>query len=423
MARKNRNVPPQEEPPLPLTQVRYVITTGPRTSDPVDGYYALFHEGFSLCSGKGTTREAAIADLLPKLQEHLLREWQESKHKLLPIPLPTDAEINTIIVSIPDIFGEKYALPDEQRRKKMQQQPRVAIYIEKLPDEWGESIKRHFASRLPECRTYAKEQGWQVVALYDEAEHPKKTSLFDNIRAGTVDIVLVHSLHELSHKKGEVLTLYEEMKAAGVRLYKKGEGDFASLLQEDERFTNFIYQLDPTLHSEWIDTYTAAQQSQGSHAISSTSAKEQECAISYIKEQECAMSYIEERNGSLDLSRQIQQDIEAAIYLCAPTEAELVEQETRCKALAKEQGFTVLAIYQELVADEDGERRRALVRIFLRPFPFQVVIVDDLTRFASEREIADDIIVELYRQHCYVFPVREDDFKRIDQRLEKEEKQ
>lgn len=412
MARKNRNVPPEEEPPRPLTQVRYVITTGPRTSDPVDGYYALFHEGFSICSGEGETREAAIADLLPKLEEYLLREWQESKHKLLPIPLPTDAEISTIIVSIPDVFGEKYALPDEQRRKKMQQRPRVAIYIEKLPGEWGESIKRHFASRLPECRTYAKEQGWQVVVIYNEAEHPKKTSLFDDIHTGAVDIVLVYSLHELSHKKGEVLTLYEEMKAAGVHLYEKREGNFESLLQEDERFTNFIYQLDSTLRSEWIDTYTAAQRSQGSHTISSTSAKEQERA----------MSYIEERNGSLDLSRQIQQDIEAAIYLCAPTEAELAEQETRCKALAKEQGFTVLAIYQELVADEEGERRRALVRIFLRPFPFKVVIVDDLTRFAPEREVADDIIIELYRQHCYVFPVKEDDFKSIDQHLEKEDR-
>jgi hypothetical protein len=184
-------------------------------------------------------------------------------------------------------------------------------------------------------------------------------------------------------------------------------------LQEDERFTNFIYQLDSTLRSEWIDTYTAAQRNQGSHAISSTLAKEQERA----------MSYIEERNGSLDLSRQIQQDIEAAIYLCAPTEAELAEQEARCKALAKEQGFTVLAIYQELVTDEEGERRRALVRIFLRPFPFKVVIVDDLTRFASEREVADDIIIELYRQNCYVLPVTEDDFKSVDQRLEDEDKQ
>lgn len=410
MVRKKRNDLPQEESPQPLTQARYVITTSPKTNDPVDGYYALFYEGFSMCSGEGETREAAIADLLPKLQEHLLREWQESRHKLLPTPLPIDAEISTIIVSIPDIFGEKYALPNEQRRKKMQQRPRVAIYIEKLPSKWGEHIKRHFASRLPECRTYAKEQGWQVVAIYDEAEHPKKTSLFDNIHTGAVDIVLVYNLHELSHTKSEVLMLYEEMKAAGVYLYEKREGNFESLLQEDERFTNFIYQLDPTLRPEWIDTYTAVQRSQRSHAISSTSAKKQEHP----------MSYIEERDESIDLSRRIQQDIEAAIYLCAPTEAELTEQETRCKALAKERGFTVLAIYQELVANEEGERRRALVRIFLRPFPFQVVIVDDLTRIGANRETVDDIIMELYKQHCYVLPVKEGDFKSIDQLLEKE---
>ena len=135
------------------------------------------------------------------------------------------------------------------------------------------------------------------------------------------------------------------------------------------------------------------------------------------------MTYIEERNASLDLSRQIKQDIEAAIYLCAPTETELAEQETRCKALAKEQGFAALAIYQELVTDEERQRRRALVRIFLRPFPFQVVIVDDLTRFAPERERADEIIVELYNQNCYVLSVTEDDFKSVDQRLEDKDKQ
>ena len=119
MTRKKKGFPPYEEPERPLIQVRYVITTGPQTNDPVDGYYALFREGFSMCSGEGATREAAIADLLPKLEKHLLREWQESKHQLLPLPLPTDAEVSTITVSIPDIFGENYALPDEQRHRKM----------------------------------------------------------------------------------------------------------------------------------------------------------------------------------------------------------------------------------------------------------------------------------------------------------------
>ncbi len=413
MTRKNRKFPPQEEPPRPLTQVRYVITTGPRTNDPVDGYYALFHEGFSICSGEGATREAAIADLLPKLEEHLLREWQESKHQLLPPPLPTNAEVSTITVSIPDIFGERYALPDEQRRRKMQERLRVAIYLKKLPDWWDESIKTHFASRLPECRIYATKQGWQVVAIYDEAEHPKKTSLLDDIRAGAVDIILVHNLYDLSRDKHEVLTLYEEMRTAGVRLYEKGKGDFESLLQKDERFTNFIYQLDPTLRPEWVDTYTAARRSQEPHTTPSTSAKEQEHA----------MTYIEERNASLDLSRRIKQDIETAIYLCAPTETELAEQETRCKALAKEQGLKVLAIFQELVTDGGKERRRALVRIFLRPIPFEIIIVDDITRLAPEREQANEIIVELYKQNCYVLPVTEDDFKSVDQCLEDEDKQ
>ena len=74
MTRDKRNVPPHEEPELPLTQVWYVITTAPQTNDPVDGYYALFRDGFSMCSGEGLTREAAIADLLPKLEEHLLRD-------------------------------------------------------------------------------------------------------------------------------------------------------------------------------------------------------------------------------------------------------------------------------------------------------------------------------------------------------------
>ncbi len=135
------------------------------------------------------------------------------------------------------------------------------------------------------------------------------------------------------------------------------------------------------------------------------------------------MTYIEERNASLDLSRRIKQDIETAIYLCAPTETELAEQETRCKALAKEQGLKVLAIFQELVTDGGKERRRALVRIFLRPIPFEIIIVDDITRLAPEREQANEIIVELYKQNCYVLPVTEDDFKSVDQCLEDEDKQ
>src|SRR5579859_3262353 len=119
MARKNRGFSPQEEPPRPLTQVRYAITTGPRTSDPVDGYYALFSEGFSICSGEGVTREAAITDVLPKLEAYLLRKWQESKHRSLPTPLAPDEEVSTIVVSIPNIFGEEYALPEEQRSQRL----------------------------------------------------------------------------------------------------------------------------------------------------------------------------------------------------------------------------------------------------------------------------------------------------------------
>ena len=227
-----------------------------------------------------------------------------------------------------------------------------------------------------------------------------------------MDIVLVNSFRDLSHEKSEVLTLYEEMRAAGVHLYEKEKGDFESLLQEDERFTNFISHLDSTLRPEWIDTYTAARRSQELGSTSSMLAKEQEHV----------MTYIEGRNASLGISRKIKQDIETAIYLCAPTEAELVEQEIRCKALAKKLGLTVLAIFQEIVTDEKKNRRHALVRIFLRPIPFDVVIVDNLAQLAQEREQADEIIVELYRQNCYVLPVTEDDFKSVDQRLEDEEK-
>ncbi len=413
MTRKNRQVPSQEEPP-PLRQVRYVVTTAPRTSDPVDGYYAAFRDGFFFCTGKGVSREEAIADLLPKLEEYLLTEWQESKHRLLPTPLSSDEEVSTVVISIPDVFGERYALPDEQQRKRLQERPRVAIYLQKVPDRLPASIKKHFASRLNECRTYATQQGWQVVSIYDEAERPEKTPLLDDIWAGKVDIVLVHSLHDLSHEKREVLRLYAEMRAVGVRLHEQGAGDFASILQEDERFTNFLYQLDPTLRPEWVDTYTAAQRpSRENDSPSATPAQEQEHP----------MSYIEQRNAHLALFRELKHDIETAIYLHATTEAELAEQEARCKALAKAQGLTVLAIFQELVPDAEKESHRALARLFLRPIPFEILVVDNLAQFARKREEADDIIMELYKQHCYVLPVTEDDFKSVDQRLEGEDNQ
>jgi hypothetical protein len=409
MTRKNRQNPPQEEPPR-LRQVRYVVTTAPRTSDPVDGYYAAFRDGFFFCTGKGTSREEAIADLLPKLEEYLLREWQESKHRLLPTPLSSDEEVSTVVVSIPDIFGDSYALPDEQRRKRLQERPRVAIYLQKVPDRLPASIKQHYASRLSECRAYATEQGWQVVAIYDEAEHPEKTPLLDDILAGVVDIVLVHSLHDLSHEKREVLSLYAEMRAVGVRLYEKGAGDFESILQEDERFTNFIYQLDPTLRPEWIDTYTAAQRLSRDND-------------SPAQEQEHSMNYIEQRNARLALSRELKHDIETAIYLHATTETELAEREARCKALAKQQGLKVLTICQDLITAEEQDYRLALARLYLPPIPFDLIVVDDLTQFAETREKADDMIARFYQQHCYVLPVTEDDFKSVDQRLEDKDKQ
>ncbi len=413
MTRKNRQIPPQEEP-SPLRQVRYVVTTAPRTSDPVDGYYAAFRDGFFFCTGEGASREDAIADLLPKLEEYLLRQWQESKHRLLPTPLSPDEEVSTVVVSIPDVFGERYALPDEQRRKRLQERPRVAIYIQKVPDRLNESLKRHFASRLSECRTYATEQGWQVVAIYDEAEHPEKTPLLDDIRAGAVDLVLVYSLDNLGHEKSKVLTLYAEMRAAGVRLHEKGAGDFEAILQEDEHFTTFIFQLDPTLRPEWVDTYAAARRSRRTiYSPSSTRAKEQEHR----------MSYIEERNARLALSGKLKHDIETAIYLHATTETELAEREARCKALAKHQGLKVLTICQDLITDEEKDYRRALVRLYLPPIPFDIIIVDDLTQFAETREKADDIIAQFYKQNCYVLPVTEDDFKSFDQRFEDKGKQ
>ncbi len=413
MTRKNRQFPPQEEPP-PLRQVRYVVTTAPRTSDPVDGYYAAFRDGFFFCTGEGASREEAIADLLPKLEEYLLRQWQESKHRLLPTPLSSDEVVSTVVVSIPDVFGERYALPDEQRRKRLQERPRVAIYIQKVPDRLPESIKQHYASRLSECRTYATQQGWQVVAIYNEAERPEKTPLLDDIRAGRVDLVLVHSLHELSREKSEVLTLYGEMRAAVVRLHEKGAGDFESILQEDERFTAFIFQLDPTLRPAWVDTYTAARRRSGtSHSLSSTQAQEQEHP----------MSYIEQRNARLALSRELKHEIETAIYLHAATETELAEREARCKALAKQQGLKVLTICQDLITAEEKDYRRALVHLYLPPIPFDIIVVDDLTQFAETREKADDIIAQFYQQHCYVLPVTGDDFKSLDQRLEDEDKQ
>lgn len=411
MTRKNRQHPPQEEPRL--RHVRYIVTTAPQTGDPVDGYYAAFRDGFFFCTGKGASREEALADLLPKLEAYLLREWQESKHKLLPTPLSSEEEVNTVVISIPDLFGERYALPDEQRHKRLQERPRVAIYIQKVPDRLPESIKRHYASRLSECRTYATEQGWQVVAIYDEAEHPEKTPLLEDIRAGRVDLVLVHSLHDLSHEKREVLTLHAEMRATGVHLHVHRAGDFESILQEDERFTHFLYQLDPTLRPAWIDTYTAAGHlGRENHSSSATP----------TQEQEHPMSYIEQRNARLALSRELKHDIETAVYLHATTETEIAEREARCMALAKQQGLKVLTICQDLITSEEKDYRRALARLYLPPIPFDIIVVDDLTQFAETREQVDEIIERFYEQHCYVLPVTEDDFQSLDQRLREKDK-
>ena len=357
--------------------------------------------------------EIRLAGTISREVMRLLREWQESKHKLLPTPLSSDEEVSTVIVSIPDVFGERYALPDEQRRTRLQERPRVAIYIQKVPDRLPASIKRHYASRLSECRAYAIKQGWQVIAIYDEVERPEQTSLLEDIQAGRVDLVLVHSLHDLSHEKREVLRLYAEMRAVGVRLHEQGAGDFESILQEDEHFTNFLSQLDPTLRPEWVDTYTAAQRlSRENDPASSTPAPEQEHP----------MSYIEQRNARLALARELKHEIETAIYLHATTEAELAEQEARCKALAKQQGLKVLTLCQDLITDQEQDYRRALARLYLPPIPFGLIVVDNLTQFAETREKADEIIARFYQQHCYVLPVTADDFTSVDQLLKEKDK-
>ena len=125
------------------------------------------------------------------------------------------------------------------------------------------------------------------------------------------------------------------------------------------------------------------------------------------------MSYLEQRNARLVLSRELKHDIETAIYVHAATETELAEREARCKALAKQQGLKVLTICQDLIAAEEKEYRRALVRLYLPPIPFGIIVVDDLTQFAETREKADEIIARFYQQHCYVLPVTEDDFKSV----------
>ncbi len=62
MTRKNRQFPPQEEP-LPLTQVRYVVTTAPRTSDPVDGYYDDFKSFDQRFEDKGKQKQEESQDM------------------------------------------------------------------------------------------------------------------------------------------------------------------------------------------------------------------------------------------------------------------------------------------------------------------------------------------------------------------------
>ena len=79
------------------------------------------------------------------------------------------------------------------------------------------------------------------------------------------------------------------------------------------------------------------------------------------------------------------------------------------------------ALYR--ITDEEKDHRSALVRLYLSPIRFRIIVVDDLTQFAKTREEADDFIAEFYKQNGYVLPVTEDDFKSFDQRLEDKDKQ
>jgi site-specific DNA recombinase len=98
---------------------------------------------------------------------------------------------------------------------------RVAVYCR--VSSAGQEDNSSLATQEASCRSYATEQGWEVVAIYRDVftgaavfERPGLTELRTAMRGGAFNVLLVHALDRLSRDQNHLGLVLTEAEHAGV---------------------------------------------------------------------------------------------------------------------------------------------------------------------------------------------------------------
>lgn len=104
---------------------------------------------------------------------------------------------------------------------------RAAIYARYSTDLQSEAS---IADQVRLCRARCEREGWQVVAVHEDAaisgavvnSRPGVQALLATVRAGLVDVVVVEHLDRLSRKQSHLAAMFEELRFLRVELVTAG---------------------------------------------------------------------------------------------------------------------------------------------------------------------------------------------------------
>ena len=104
---------------------------------------------------------------------------------------------------------------------------RAAIYARISSDREGDGLA--ISRQLEDCERLAADRGWRVVERYIDQDvsaykarvRPAYQRLLDDLRAGTVDGVVVYHLDRLHRQPRELEEFFDVCEAAGVTTWRR----------------------------------------------------------------------------------------------------------------------------------------------------------------------------------------------------------
>ncbi|MBS7793181.1 recombinase family protein, partial [Roseococcus sp. SDR] len=126
--------------------------------------------------------------------------------------------------------------------------PRVALYARYSDERQSvHSIEDQF--RI--CRTYAENQGWEVVQLFEDAaitgritQRPGYQALLQAMREERFDIVLAEALDRISRDQEHTASFFKHIQFNGVRLFTLADGEVTPLHVGLKGTMNALYLTD-----------------------------------------------------------------------------------------------------------------------------------------------------------------------------------